>query len=111
MTSMSYGLRDMTDDIKEDYFVNLLECLIEASGAINDPPYFQVDGTGKVVVDGGEPIYRERVYCYELYHQLRYKMEIDPLWDEYELAGDLDKIGYSIITGKFKPDLLFMTCF
>ncbi len=27
--------------------------------------YFQVE------LDGGDPVYRERVYCYELYHQLR----------------------------------------
>jgi len=22
-------------------------------------------------LDGGDPVYRERVYCYELYHQMR----------------------------------------
>ena len=27
--------------------------------------YFQLS------LDGGDPVYRERLYCYELYHQIR----------------------------------------
>lgn len=59
--------------------------------------------------EGGEPMmqYRERVYAYELYHQLRLR------WPEawpYSLAGEIDKRGHPIIRGGIlddsKPDLL-----
>jgi hypothetical protein len=45
-------------------------------------------------IDGSGPIYRERVYCYELYHQLRC------LWPEdtdFVLNGEIDKRGHPII--------------
>jgi hypothetical protein len=59
--------------------------------------------------EGGEPLlqYRERVYAYELYHQLRL------IWPEgwpYTLAGEIDKRGHPIIRRGYldnaKPDLL-----
>ena len=52
------------------------------------------------------PIYRERVYCYELYHQLR------RLWPEgshYRLNGEIDKRGHPYFAENGwapKPDLL-----
>ena len=53
------------------------------------------------------PIYRERVYCYELYHQLRLFMPPD--WP-YTLAGEIDKSGHPLVRGEnldgAKPDLL-----
>jgi hypothetical protein len=58
--------------------------------------------------EGGEPHvhYRERVYAYELYHQLRLRW---PGWP-YSLGGEVDKTGHPIIRGGFleaaKPDLL-----
>lgn len=33
------------------------------------PEYFQLPIAGRE-----DPIYRERVYCYELYHQMRYAL-------------------------------------
>jgi hypothetical protein len=57
---------------------------------------------------GEEPLvqYRERVYAYELYHQLRV---LWPDW-KYSLAGEVDKSGHPVIRGgeldKAKPDLL-----
>lgn len=63
--------------------------------------YFQVH------IDGGDPIYRERVYCYELYHQLRC------LWPKetpFYLNGELDKAAHPILrklgADYAKPDLL-----
>jgi hypothetical protein len=52
--------------------------------------------------------YRERVYCYELYHQLR------SVWPQglaqYTLGGEVDKNGHPFIGGdrldKVKPDLI-----
>jgi len=41
-----------------------------------------------------DPIYRERVYCYELYHQLRL---IWPPETKYTLSGEVDKSGHPLI--------------
>jgi len=65
--------------------------------------YFQLP-----VVDKEDPIYRERVYCYELYHQMR---SIWPIATEYSLAGELDKSGAPRFLSekklkKKKPDFL-----
>jgi hypothetical protein len=59
---------------------------------------------------GGDPLraYRERVYSYELYHQLRQR------WAGrlagYTLSGEVDKEGHMIVRGpdldRAKPDLL-----
>ncbi|WP_104046349.1 methionyl-tRNA formyltransferase-like protein [Vibrio jasicida] len=66
--------------------------------------YFQLS------IDGGSPIYRERVYCYELYHQMRV------LWDEsseFILNGEVDKSAHPILralkTDHVKPDFLVHT--
>jgi len=64
--------------------------------------YFQLPIDGQDV-----PIYRERVYCYELYHQMRLAWPED---SEFELSGEVDKSGHPLIRGnnldRVKPDLL-----
>jgi hypothetical protein len=58
--------------------------------------------------EGGEPLvqYRERVYAYELYHQLRRRW---PPW-RYSLGGEVDKRRHPIIRDgclkNVKPDLI-----
>lgn len=57
-----------------------------------------------------EPVYRERVYCYELYHCLRKEME-KPGHLKYSLFGELDKDGHplfqqKVLLKKAKPDFL-----
>lgn len=56
------------------------------------------------------PVYRERVYCYELYHQLRLQMSDLMRLSDYMLCGELDKSGHPYIRGnaldRVKPDLL-----
>ncbi len=58
----------------------------------------------KLPIDGGKPVYRERVYCYELYHQMRC------CWPntQFVLNGEVDKSGHPspLGRGKHKPDLL-----
>lgn len=53
------------------------------------------------------PIHRERVYCYELYHQLRV---VTGDTFGYSLGGQVDKAVHPILSkadlGKTKPDLL-----
>ena len=60
------------------------------------------------VAGAPRPIYRERVYCYELYHQLRLLTED---FTGYTLGGEVDKAGHTIMRGpgltNVKPDLLF----
>jgi hypothetical protein len=58
------------------------------------------------VAGSNELIYRERVYCYELYHQL--KLALPPKWP-YQLAGEVDKGGHPLIreeVGARKPDFI-----
>jgi len=64
-------------------------------------PYFHVQ------IDGGDNVYRERVYCYELYHQLRI---LWPVETDFYLNGELDKSAHPILrelgADYAKPDLL-----
>lgn len=65
--------------------------------------YFQLD------ICGGDPVFRERVYCYELYHQMRLRW---PTNGEYVLNGEIDKGAHPILMklGKYpKPDFLVHT--
>jgi len=52
----------------------------------------------------GDEVYRERVYCYELYHLLRSR------WpnSKYQINGEVDKRNHPYFTerGWIKPDLL-----
>lgn len=75
--------------------------LCEATKAISTQ-YFQLPVAGQE-----SPIYRERVYCYELYHQIR------ALWPKdtrYSLGGEVDKTGHPLIRGngldRTKPDFI-----
>lgn len=67
------------------------------------PEYFQL------AVANSDTVYRERVYCYELYHQLRC------LWGDFPLSlgGEVDKRGHPFFDGGpyalAKPDFLVHT--
>jgi len=58
-------------------------------------------------IDGGAPVYRERVYSYELYHQMRARWPIECL---FRLNGEVDKRAHPILrqrgVGALQPDLL-----
>ena len=80
-----YCLKTATSEIEEEYFL------------------LPIDGSPT-------PVYRERVYCYELYHQLRMA------WGEnrrFTINGEVDKSGHPKMRGKHisraKPDLLIHT--
>ena len=76
------------------YFMKRLVWAIENIDAF----YFQLP-----VAEGDEPIYRERVYCYELYHQLRCMLD-DSF--PYKLNGEVDKSGHPLIRNAKKPDFI-----
>jgi len=68
------------------------------ASSLLEPNYFQLPVEGKE-----NPKYRERVYCYELYHLWRLHW-IDNF--PFSLCGEVDKEGHPIIRGKPKPDFL-----
>jgi hypothetical protein len=78
----------------------LTEILAGATAAIQ-PLYFRLP------IDGGDPVYRERVYCYELYHQMRCRW---PQEGDFYLTGEVDKSAHPILAGlglaDKKPDFL-----
>lgn len=78
----------------------LTEILRAATCAI-ESGYFHLN------IDGGDPKYQERVYCYELYHQMRLRW---PKHSPFYLNGEVDKASHPILStlgaGKAKPDLL-----
>lgn len=59
------------------------------------------------VAGSDDLIYRERVYCYELYHQMRMRWPEESL---YSLGGEVDKAGHPLVRGNgldgLKPDFL-----
>ncbi len=76
-----------------------LELLTLATSRIPDD-YFWLP-----VADTEEVIYRERVYCYELYHQLRMLLDEDEDLRSYSLGGEVDKRGHPIIR-HYVPDFV-----
>ncbi len=85
---------------KERYFQYFIDCL-EKAGEFIEQHYFKI-----TVAEAKESVYRERVYCYELYHHLR-----SVLGDEfsYKLDGELDKMNHPQIYEKIgakKPDFV-----
>lgn len=87
----------MNLEVDFNYFMGRL---IKAATRI-DSHYFQLPVAG-----AEKPMFRERVYCYELYHQLRSALGKD---FPYKLDGELDKAGHPMIRpalGAKKPDLV-----
>ncbi len=75
-----------------DHFQMLHAALYQSLSRI-ESRYFMVDR------DGPPANYRERVYCYELYSQLRCRL---PNGFPYTLHGEIDKHGYDEVSKHFK---------
>lgn len=87
----------------ENEYQIFLNALLKATALI-PPDYFNLQ-----VATTEATIYRERVYCYELYHQLRRVLPID---FPFTLQGEIDKRNHPIISkvcGAIKPDFLVHT--
>lgn len=80
----------------KQYLDQFTEWLLDASKKLSQE-YFQLPVTGE------EPQYRERVYCYELYHLWRRNW---PNQFPFSLSGEVDKQNHPIIRRKAKPDFL-----
>ena len=82
-------------------YEEFLGCLKRATAAIESEYFFlPIAGSQNL-------IYRERIYCYELYYQLR--SQWGRLYD-YSIGGEVDKTGHPIMNTWYikntKPDLL-----
>jgi hypothetical protein len=87
-------------DSKQRDFDIFFDLFLRATVNIGEH-YFQLP-----VAEREDPVYRERVYCYELYHRVREQMPDDY---PYRLDGELDKMGHPLIqnsVGGVKPDFL-----
>src|SRR5262249_14940735 len=76
-----------------------LSGLLSAAAAAVAPEYFLLP------IHGADPVYRERVYCYELYHQMRQRW---PAHTSYRLNGEIDKRSHPYFADGAapKPDFL-----
>lgn len=82
--------------VEEDFEI-FMGYLSSACSNMTDNHYFQLP-----VVDKEDPIFRERVYCYELYHQLQ---NVIPNGFNYKLHGEVDKKGHPIFRSRI-PDFI-----
>lgn len=104
LTILCQGLPQLprSEEKKEGIVVTKMErftdILRDATAAIS-PEYFLLP------IHGGNSIYRERVYCYELYHQMR---RLWPTESPYRLNGEVDKRAHPYFQNgeQPKPDLL-----
>jgi hypothetical protein len=72
----------------------LTEWLLNASQEV-PPEYFQLPVAGSERLE-----YRERVYCYELYHRWRCQWPSD---FRFSLGGEINKSGHPLIRGTSSP--------
>jgi len=76
--------------------------LLEEATKLIPKEYFQLPVAGRE-----DPLYREGVYCYELYYRIR---SLWPTGNRYSLCGEVDKNGHPLIRGdnlnRTKPDFL-----
>ncbi|MFD6568712.1 hypothetical protein [Micromonospora profundi] len=88
-----------------------LKLLVGAGRLVADRWFLLQTASGR----GNEPVvrYRERVYCYELYHQLRTLSDNphgrDAGAPAYTLSGEIDKAQLNAVIdgGRHKPDLVW----
>jgi hypothetical protein len=80
---------------------HFLQLLARATAEVQDP-YFHLPVAGRE-----DTIYRERVYCYELYHQIRKLLEEDGQLAPYTLSGEIDKQAHPFIERQCAPDFVF----
>ena len=97
-TSASFARSALEGDLLES-FERLIGALGAATSLVGEE-YFQLP------VADADAVYRERVYCYELYHQLRSLWDLPP----FSLGGEIDKQGNPYFRGGpyacAEPDLL-----
>jgi len=76
--------------MRQQHFDTFFEALLTSTESIKEK-YFQLP-----VAYGEEYIYRERAYCYELYHQIRNNL---PDNYPYLFSGEVNKAGHPDVAG------------
>jgi hypothetical protein len=86
--------------------------LLRRAAALVEPPWFHMS-IAPIGEDPSQLAYRERVYCYELYHQIRV-LSTDEIGrragaPRLLLSGEIDKAGINSVVsdGRQKPDLVW----
>ena len=98
----------MLNSKKDSDYNDFFSKLEKACKAMNDMHYFAVkeaakDDADKSKKNGCKRLkYKERVYCYELYHRMRSLQESSG----YVLDGELDKSGHPLFSIRYKPDFV-----
>jgi hypothetical protein len=90
--------------------LDFLDLLRQATRSVIDP-WFLLPYAGRDPAASQQTTYRERVYCYELYHQIRKLNEqhIDERADAYELSAEIAKSGLDAVIegGQHVPDFVW----
>lgn len=68
----------------------LMSCTIDF-----DENYFQIRRNSAL------PVWRERAYCYELYHRLRMELAETDFIERYTIHGEIDKRGHDVFLDAF----------
>ena len=91
-------------DVRRHRASRVFEDLLSQATALVGPAYFTL-----LTMDHVEPLSRERVYCYELYHQFRVAWPSEGVLKSYSINGEVDKIGHAAFAGRLcgaKPDFV-----
>lgn len=83
---------------------HLIEFILEAMSNVEKSCYDVVMATNELTRE--KELKRERVYCYELYHQMRLLQKKGKLGSEININAEIDKRGHSIIKDNFNPDFI-----
>ena len=83
--------------------LSFIEQITEAVGMVSENYW-------KIVRAGGDIAYRERVFCYELYHCLRKMQEESKFYQKFEsINAEIDKRGDRNFSVEYNPDIVFHT--
>lgn len=96
-------MTELHPEAAAEWFIDLL---LATCGAVSDRWFLM-----PIDREDHDGVYRERVYCYELYHQLRVRTEDSVVAGApaYVLSGEIDKAGLNAVIagGTHKPDLVW----
>lgn len=84
------------DDLEDEYLKLICQAMKKVSRE-----YFEIKTAGNASSKK-----RERVYCYELYHQMRLLQEKEFRDETYSINAEIDKSGHKKIRENFNPDMI-----
>jgi len=95
--------RDLMCNCYEDVDISdLLQFIEKALNNVGEMYYSIMTATH----NGQKQIFRERVFCYELYHQMRCLQITNPSFFSINIDPEIDKRGHEIIDENINPDFI-----